>query len=236
MLEEEIKGEDGNSVWVFWFDMDCDWTKEYVNKMYKKSKIDQVLEFYGIPHIYKWEWKKYLKYRIKPEHYKYVNSYFIPLLRSEWYDVSEWDYWLEQEEYNKRVPVAEQTWLNIAINYDNFLENDRKHREAIEKKSDPISNQQILEMQSMMKSMMEEMKELKKIAWSPQTFLNSNNTNNEWNSDGWSDSTTNATNNEEVTFQEDGKDWEIDEVISGSDCNGWWDWWIEWSNTGIEWS
>lgn len=225
---------EGGSVGVFGFDMECDGIKEYIWKMYKKTKIDQILEFYGIPHIYKNEWKKYLKYRIKPEHCKYVNEYFKPLLRSEWYDISDWDYSLEQEDYNRRVPYAEQTWLDIKINYEEFLENDKKHRESITNTNSDLMNKQMLEMQSLMQSMMAEMKELKSMAWIPNKFLNSNHkTDDESRNTGWSDSTTNA-NWEEVALQEDGEDGKINGSISWWWIKEWWDSSIEWIDRWIE--
>jgi len=241
-FEKEIPWSWWQSIWVIWFDMDCDWTVEYVKKMFKPSKIDQVLTFYGIPFIYKNEYRKYLKYRIQKRHYWIVNDYFTAILASEWYDVSDFDYWKLQDDYNISVPVAEHTWLNMHVNYDDFLKKDAAHREALIRWWETEKDQQIQNMLEMMAEMREEMKLLKNIAWQPNALLSKENTN-DWTSPSWSDSTTNAEWNESDVKQQ------TNEIITPHEHEETWlivedqtdsiDWHaeetIQWASKRIEW-
>lgn len=205
-FETEIPWANGKSVWVVWFDMECDGTREYVKKMFQPSKIDQVINFYWIPYIYKNEYKRFLKYRIQDRHCWIVNDHFLQVLRSEWYDVSDFDYLTLQHEYCARVPNPEQTWLDLHINYDEFLQKDKAHRDSIEKQADSKKDEQIANMQGMMKEMMEQMKVLQAQVWQPNVLLSKEITN-DWTKSSWSDSTTNA---EWIT------DWESTEPITES--------------------
>lgn len=233
-LEKDIPGSNWQSIWKIWFDMECDWTREYVNKMFKPSKIDQVLNFYGIPFIYKNEYKKYLKYRIQARHYDIVNGYFLTVLRNEWYDVSDFNYWTLQDEYNQRVPVAEHTWLDLHINYDLFLKKDQEHRAAISKESETKKDQQIESMQQMMHQMMKQMEQLQKQTGQTNVLL-PNSDNNGPTTPSWSDSTTNATNNwdQETPLQTDGENGEIREDW---EQNTGWTEWLQWSSEQTQWT
>lgn len=256
-FEQDIPWSNWQSIGKLWFDMECDGMVDYVKKMYKPSKIDQVLNYYWIPFVYKNEYKKYLKYRIEPRHCQIVTDYFSVILRSEWYDTSDFDYGELQKEYNIKVPVAEPTGLELNVNYAEFLEKDRQHREALEKWTNTIQNEQIMSMQSMMKTMMEQMAELQKQIWNPNVLLSKKNTD-DWQQPSWSDSArnaewTNTTSNEtidqEATLQEDGEtgmiegdpDWwddtNTEEPIQwDSERAKWpeliWGWEIDWHNTG----
>ena len=237
-FEKEIPWSWGKSIGTIWFDMDCDGTVDYVKKMFKPSKIDQVINFYGIPYVYKNEYKKYLKYRIQARHYWVVNDYFSVILRSEWYDTSDFDFWKLQDEYNMKVPVAEATWLDLHINYNDFLEKDRAHREALEKWNESKKDEQIWQMQSMMQKMMEQMEQLQKQVWQPNVLLSKEN-NNDWQQPSWSDNGTNATNTieptEETTLQEDGENW------INKENSTWWDDWhpkemVQWDGERTQWT
>ena len=231
-LERDIPGSWWKSIGKIWFDMECDWTRDYVNKMFKPSKIDQVLNFYGIPFIYKNEYKKYLKYRIQPRHCWIVNDYFLQVLRQEWYDTSDFDYSKLQEEYNERVPVPEHTWLDLHINYDLFLQKDKEHRDAIAKETDNKKDEQIQTLQTMMQQMMQQMQTLQKQVWDPNVLL-SNNDKNDWTSPSWSDSTTNATWNQETPLEEDGNSWTTGNETS---INSDWSTEVQWASEWVEWS
>lgn len=156
---QEISGSDGTPIGAIEFD-DWDGSQEYQRKKYNPSKIDQVLNYYGIPFIYKDEWRKYLKYRIEPRHYWVVNDYFIPLLKSMWYDVTDRDFGKEQDEYKERVPVAEQTGLDMHIDYDAFLLRDKQHQESLQKENANKQTDQNKEIMNFMQDMMKQMKEL----------------------------------------------------------------------------
>lgn len=190
-FETEIPWANGKSVWVVGFDMECDGTRDYVKKMFQPSKIDQVINFYWIPFIYKNEYKRFLKYRIEDRHCWIVNDHFLWVLRSEWYDVSDFDYLTLQHEYCARVPDPEQTWLDLHINYNEFLERDKAHRDSIEKQVDSIKDEQIASMKWMMEQMMIQMQELQKQVWQPNVLLSKEITN-DWQQSSWSDSTRNA--------------------------------------------
>lgn len=63
-----------------------------------------------------------------------------------------------------RVPTAEQTALNLHVNYDEFLQKEAKHNAALNREETVVRDDTILQMQSMMQQMMEEMKELKQMS------------------------------------------------------------------------
>jgi len=48
-------------------------------------------------------------------------------------------------------PIAEQTALDLKVNYSDFLEKDKAHRDALLKKEDQIKDDKIQNMQDMMK-------------------------------------------------------------------------------------
>jgi len=189
-----------NGVWKLWYDMECDWMVDFVNRTMRKSKIDQVLDFYWIPYIYKNDYKKYLKYRIQEKHRPVVQSHFLIVLRQDWYETDDFDYWVLQKDYCIRVPEAEATGLNLHINYDTFLKKDQEHRAALEKEAVAANNEQIKQMQDFMSSMMQEMKELKSQLGTVQDnkVLNSNNITNEWT--------------KETSSNKDEKDWWVASV------------------------
>ena len=250
-LEKEVN-IGWKNIWKIWFDMECDWTRDYIKKMYQKSKIDQVLDFYWIPHIYKDEYKRYLRYRIQPRHYDIVNNHFIKVLELEWYDISDFNYWELQEDYNRKVPEAEQTWLDLHIDYDDFIKRDQKHRESIKIESEVQVNEQMLWMQQMMLSMMDEMKQLKSMIWNPNVLLSKEN-NNAWKTEhSWSDSTRNAewdwestTNNTAwTTISETVTTNETKEIRWAAWERNWWNndtneqgiWEIEWIDKWDQWT
>lgn len=231
-FETAIPWSNWNPIWSILYDMECDGTVDYVKKMFKKSKIDQVLDFYGIPYIYKHEYKKYLKYRIEPRHYQVVTDYFSVILRSEWYDTTDFDFGKLQEEYNIKVPVAEATGLELHVNYADFLERDKQHREALSKWENIEKDEQIWQMQWMMQQMMVQMAELQKQIWNPNVLLSKEN-NDDWQQPSWSDSarnaewTTDTTNNQKLTPQDNGEAWMTTEDSS---------WWIDSSTSeAIKW-
>jgi len=233
-FEQEIPWSGGRSIGVIGHDMDCDGTREYVKKMLKPDKIDQVMNFYGIPFIYKNEYKRFLKYRIQPRHYQVVQDHFYYQLQQEWYDVSDFEYGKLQEEYNIRVPVAEQTWLDLHINYDSFLEKDKAHRDAITKSNEKNNDDALTNMVTMMQQMQQQMQELQKKIGDPTVLLSKQDTNG-WNEPSWDDSTRNVTNttaDKTATSHEDEKDWDVGtERTSNSD----WSERVGWPIPGAEW-
>jgi len=233
IIEKDIPWSNWRSIWKIGFDMECDGTRDYVNKMFRPSKIDQVLNFYGIPHIYKNEYKKYLKYRIQPRHCGIVNDYFLISLRQDWYDVSDFDYKKLQDEYNQRVPEPEQTGLDLHVNYDLFLKKDQEHRAAILKQSDSKKDEQIEDMQKAMQQMQKDMALLIGLVWKPNVLL-SKDIPNDWTSPSWSDSTRNATNwIEETPPKEDGNTWT---TWNESTIDSKWSEEIQWTSSWTEWS
>jgi len=222
-FEKEIPWPSWQSIWSIWFDMDCDGMKEYVNKLFRPSKIDQVLNFYGIPYIYKNEYKKYLKYRIQPRHYDVVQHYFMSILSQEWYDTSDFNYWKLQDEYNIKIPVAEQTALDLHVNYQEFLQKDKEHREAVLRQQDSVKDEQIQNMQAMMQTMMSEMWELKKLVWQPNVLLSNKNINEWWTTTKETplETTTETRPTEQSEWWVDSSWWEQDNWSNK------WDWlWI----------
>lgn len=242
-LQQDIPWANWKKIWTLWFDPDCDGNADYIKKMFKPSKIDQVINYYGIPYIYKNEYKKYLKYRIQPRHCQVVTDYFSVILRSEWYDTSDFDFAQLQEEYNRKVPVAEATWLELHINYAEFLEKDRQHRESILKWENSAKDEQIWQMQSMMQQMMIQMEDLKKQIWNPNVLLSKEITN-DWQQPSWSDSGTNAewnstdtsnTTTKDTTLQENGETWITTEDSSVRTNTGTSEP-IQWNSERTEWS
>ncbi len=226
--EKDIPWWSGKSIWKIWFDMDCDGMQEYVS--YRKSKIDQVLTYYWIPYIHKNDYKQYLKYRIKSIHYPIVNEYLYHVRKQEWYDVSDWDYGKLQDQYNIEVPEKEQTWMDLHVNYDEFLRKEQKHLQSLEKKQNTQENDVIMWMQNMMLQMMKEMKELKNQVWNKNVLLPSQEKNDWWNNQNWSTwSTTESSTNswEENTIQKTGETWQT----LSEDLPIWWttNWeWDQW--------
>lgn len=249
-FEKDIPWWWWKSIWVIWYDMASDGTREYVKKMFRPDKIDQVLTFYGIPFIYKNEYRRYLKYRIQPRHYQIVQDYFYGVLSLEWYDVSDFNFWELQEEYNQRVPVAEGTWLEFKINYDDFLAKDKQHRDAIEKQNNIQNNEVMQWMLEMMQNMQKQMDMLQSKIWDPKVLL-SNSNDNGWNEPSWSDSTRNATDeqsvesisdlnstttwDQETPIQTDGEAWKVNEEEQWRMIDREWSKWLQWTSKEAQW-
>lgn len=172
--------------WVgkMWFDMELDWMVDYVKKTTGMSKIDQVLTFYWIPYRYKNNVKAYLKYKPRESHCAIINDYFLSLYASgmEWFDdpdfdYSDFDYLKLQKKYNETHPEDEQTGLNLHVNYWDFLDNDKKHNEAIQKENtQSVWFEEMRVLTDVMKWMMDEMKSIKQTIGllSPNAIPNDN--------------------------------------------------------------
>lgn len=236
--EKDIPWAWGKSIGKIWFDMECDGTREYIKSL-RPNKIDQVLNFYGIPFIYKNEYKRFLKYRIQERHCWIVNDHFLSVLAQEWYDTSDFDYLTLQKEYIAKVPEAEQTALDLHTNYAEFLEKDKAHRDAVARSAETVKDEQIASMQDMMKKMMEQMEKLQSQVWNPNVLLSKNDTN-DWQQPSWSDNESNATwndwtnpNSQAIALQEDGETGTV-EVNKSKDSS--WSSEIQWTSDWIEWA
>lgn len=56
--------------------------QEFLARTKYKTKIDQVIDFYGVPYCYKNDINKFLKYRIQPRHYPIVHEHFYKVLQA----------------------------------------------------------------------------------------------------------------------------------------------------------
>lgn len=225
--------------WVgkLWYDMELDGMKSFVTRNINRSKIDQLLDFYWIPYIYKNEYKRYLKYRIQERHRPVVQDYFERVLASEWYDhdyISSRKFWEIQMEYIKNNPDPEQTWLDIKVNYNAFMQKEQESKEA-KSMSQYMTKEEWQNMMVMMADMMKEMKSITKTIWSlSPTIIDNGNTN--WTSASQLSSWSTQQNEKqtwafatEVLWQSSdswGSWGTMEHAPSETDPNDWWDGWI----------
>lgn len=166
-----------------WYDMDSDGMSDFIKSTVRKSKIDQVLDFYGIPHKDKNNYKKYLKFKIQERHRGVVQSYFLGFLQRESpEDVVWFDFGKLQKQYIEEHPEDEHTGLNIKVQYEKFLEKDKEHQDALIKKNEQSTSQEKINtmMMDVMSQMMTEMKSIKSTIWALTPYLPKPN---EWNND-----------------------------------------------------
>ena len=149
---------------------ESDGTQEFLLRTKYKSKIDQVIEFYGVPYCWKNDINKFMRYQVQPRHYSIVHDHFYEVLKSTWYGVEDFDYAKMQDDYNERnsgKPIG----LDIKVNIEAFTKALPKEHQAWGGETTPESSQII----DQMAEMMAEMKELKK------HILSANETNEQTN-------------------------------------------------------
>lgn len=218
-------------VWKIWYDMDLDGMQEFVAKNQNKSKIDQVIDFYGIPYIYKNEYRRFLKHRIQERHRPVVQDHFDSVLAMEWYDEEyrkRWSYGELQTEYNRNNPDPEQMWLKAEVDYNKFKEKELESQEA-KGMEWYMTKKEWENMMVMMSQMMQEMNNLTKTIGhlSPNTD----------SKDDWNKQTNNQSNDWESTedvwwptSQNKGKVGSFASEMLGANSDSWWDQWTDWIN------
>lgn len=178
-MSDEVILANIDKVGKIWLDMECDGTQEFVNRVMRKSKIDQVIDFYWIPYTKKNDWRTYLKYRIQERHCHIVNDHFLSLFRAESSEESNgFDFGKLQAEYIAAHPTAEHTGINMHVNYEMFKEKDQEHREALQKNGQStITTDEAQSIMWAMKMMMKEMSDIKNYVGSLSPNIPVNNDN-----------------------------------------------------------
>jgi len=167
-----------DTIWTIWYSMNCSWMPEFIRKLKNKSPMEKLREHYGIPEIYADNRQEYLKYRIDRKYYDLVNNHFNSFFTAHWFSFPWREYWKEQDKYNETNP----TWwagLDFAIPYEQFLEDNMKKNWLKEQKIETQEVSQNKLMTEFMKTVTEQIKELKQLhSLNPNTIQNdTTNTN-----------------------------------------------------------